>query len=366
MGLNWAIAGGGTGGHVTPALALGEAAAERGDQVLFIGSQQGLEARWVPEAGFELVTLGSGQVMGRSLAGRAMGVLRILGSVAAARRALARFDADVVLSVGGYAAMPASLAAALRRTPLVLVEPNAVPGRVNRLCARFAGQIFVGFDDAVRRFSNAHAEVRNTGIPLRRALVARFDDAPSRRTPEPPFRLFVFGGSQGAHQINQLMKASLPQLRDLPVEVVHQSGDRDREELQGAYRDAGIAAEVVAFETDMPTRYRWADLAICRAGALTVAELALSGLPALLIPYPFAADNHQAANAGEFEREGAGIGLHELPRDGSDASHLVSLLRELLAAPKRLQDMSVAASRLARPDAATRVIDTCAQWLEVA
>ena len=366
MGLNWAIAGGGTGGHVTPALALGEAAAERGDQVLFIGARQGLETRLVPQAGFELVTLGSGQVMGRSLVGRATGVLRILGSVAAARRALARFDADVVLSVGGYAAMPTSLAAALRRTPLVLVEPNAVPGRVNRLCARFAGQIFVGFEDAVQRFSSAHAEVRNAGIPLRRALVARFRDAPPRRTPVPPFRLFVFGGSQGAHQINQVMKASLPQLRGLPLEIVHQSGDADREELESAYRDAQIAAQVVAFETDMPTRYRWADLAICRAGALTVAELALSGLPALLIPYPFATDNHQAANAGEFEREGAAIGLHELPRDGSDGRHLVSLLCELLAEPQRLQDMSAAASRLARPDAATGVINACAQWLEVA
>lgn len=366
MGVNWAIAGGGTGGHVSPALALGEAAAQRGDQVLFIGARQGLETRLVPQAGFELVTLGSGQVMGRGFAGRVSGVLGILGAVGSARRTLARFNADVVLSVGGYAAMPTSLAAILRRTPLVLVEPNAIPGRVNRMCARFAKQIFVGFEDAGAHFSTSDAQVLNTGIPLRRALVAAFSGAPPRRTPERPFRLLVFGGSQGSHQINVAMQAALPRLSDLPLEIFHQTGDADRELLERAYRGAEISAKVVGFEEDMPARYRWADLAVCRAGALTVAELALSGLPALLVPYPFAADNHQAANAQELEREGAGISLHDLPRDGGDGSQVASLLRELFSSPARLREMGAAATRLARPDAASVVIDTCAERLEVA
>ena len=366
MGLNWAIAGGGTGGHVSPALALGEAAAQRGDQVLFIGARQGLETRLVPQAGFELVTLGSGQVMGRGRLGQAVGVLGILGSVWAARRALADFEADVVLSVGGYASMPASLAATLRRTPLVLVEPNAVPGRVNRYCSRFAREIFVGFEDATRHFSDVRAAVHNSGVPLRRGLVATFRNTSPRRTPEPPFRLFVFGGSQGAHQINEAIKASLPSLAELPLEIIHQSGEADRDDLVSAYREAGIHAEVVAFEDNMPARYRWADLAVCRSGALTVAELALAGLPALLVPYPFAADNHQAANAREFAREGAGICVSDLPQNGGDGSQLASRLRDLLASPQRLQTMSAAASRLARPDSANQIIHRCAQWLEVA
>ncbi|MBW2272048.1 MAG: undecaprenyldiphospho-muramoylpentapeptide beta-N-acetylglucosaminyltransferase [Deltaproteobacteria bacterium] len=377
MQRSWVIAGGGTGGHVTPALALGEELQRRGEKVLFIGSERGLEAQLVPESGFELVALPSQQVMGRSIAGRLRGALGILASVGRARTELKRCRANAVLSVGGYAAMPAALAALTRRTPLFLVEPNAVPGRVNRLCARFARRVFVGFEAAAKALGGAAKRSECTGVPLRAALVESFavagpgaakDAEPRpgrvpRRKPHAPFRLLVFGGSQGARQINHAMMRAAPHLAGLGIEIFHQAGEADREAVLGAYADAGLPVEVVAFERNMPARYAWADIAVCRAGALTVAELALSGLPALLVPYPYAADDHQAANARELERAGAARRLEGLEDSDESGARLAGILAELFAAPERLVAMGEAASSLARPGAAARIIDLCTQSL---
>jgi len=371
--MSFAIAGGGTGGHVTPALALGEAIRRRdaGDRILFIGSDRGLEARLVPESGFELEALGSRQVMGRGVLGRIAGAIAILGASVRAWRVLGRFRPDVVISVGGYAAMPAGLAAIARRVPLVLVEPNAVPGRVNRMLARFARRIFVGFEAAGRslargRRPNADGDpdVRCFGIPLRARLVDAFcDRSAPRRKPAPPFRLLVFGGSQGARQINDAMRDALPRLASLPLEVFHQTGEADRERVALAYAEAGVPAQVVAFERDMPARYRWADLAVCRSGALTVAELALAGLPALLVPYPYAADDHQAANAAELEEAGAALRLDARALDGEAlADALIGLFHE----PARLEAMAAAAAELGRPDAASRIVADCSTLAEAA
>ena len=185
MALSWIIAGGGTGGHVTPALALGEVIAARGESLLFIGSDQGLEARLVPEAGFELLTLPSQQVMGRSLIGKLSGAFRILAQVGRAQAALRERNADVVVSVGGFAAMPAALAALLTRRPLVLVEPNAIPGRVNRLTARFARRVFMGFDSAARHLPRS-GKLKPVGIPLRRNLTEAFAKGETRPAPRSP------------------------------------------------------------------------------------------------------------------------------------------------------------------------------------
>jgi UDP-N-acetylglucosamine--N-acetylmuramyl-(pentapeptide) pyrophosphoryl-undecaprenol N-acetylglucosamine transferase len=338
MALSWIIAGGGTGGHVTPALALGEAIARReaGDRILFIGSDRGLEARLVPEAGFQLEALPSRQVMGLGPLGRVLGALSILRAALHAQRAIGRFRADLVVSVGGYAAMPSVIAAALRRTPLILVEPNAQPGRVNRLAARVARRVFVGSPAAVERLGldPDSQRARCVGVPLRESLIAAFRNAPERRPLEAPYHLLVFGGSQGARQINQAVMDALPLLGDLPLRVFHQAGEADRERVEAAYAKSGIEAEVVDFEPEMPKRYRWADLALCRSGALTVAELALAALPALLVPYPFAGERLAAA------------------------------LRELLDDPSLLAAMSGAASDLGRPDAAHRVIQECVALLE--
>lgn len=364
MALNWVIAGGGTGGHVTPALALAEAITARSadDQIVIMGSDRGLESKLVPRAGFQLVTLSSQQVVGRGLAGRLWGGAHIAAAALRARGELARREADIVVSVGGYAAMPAVLATRLRRTPLALVEPNAMPGRANRMACRLAGRLFVGFASTAQRLGLPDSDPRLEllGIPLRRALVDAFASDVTRRVPEAPYRVLVFGGSQGARQINDAVIDALPEWADLPLEVFHQTGEADCERVSAAYAKSSVGAQVVAFENDMPARYRWADLAVCRAGALTIAELALAGLPALLIPYPFAADDHQAANAQELEAAGAARSL--------DAHHLgggvvASAVRELLAAPEQLAEMSRAASSLARPEAANAIVEVCARWI---
>jgi len=356
MALSWIVAGGGTGGHVTPALALGEAIVARGDRVLFVGSEHGLEARLVPAAGFELVSLPSQQVMGRGLLGRLRGVLSILGAVGPARRALGGVGADIVLTVGGYAAMPVVLAAWLTRTPLALINPDSIPGRVNRLSAPLAKRIYVGFESAAERLSSRRVTARFTGIPLRASMIEAFAGR-TRRRPEPPFHLLVAGGSQGARQLNDAMMDALPRLADQPLEVFHQSGAADRERVAEAYAKAGVAAEVVAFASDMPARYAWADLALCRVGAVTCAELALSGLPALLVPYPHAADDHQTVNAAELEAAGAARRLDPATLDGP---RVVRELCELFEAPDVLTRMSEAATRRARPRAASEIVEDCA------
>jgi UDP-N-acetylglucosamine--N-acetylmuramyl-(pentapeptide) pyrophosphoryl-undecaprenol N-acetylglucosamine transferase len=360
MARRWVIAGGGTGGHVTPALALGEAIAERGDAVLFIGSARGLESRLVPAAGFPIELLPSEQVMGRSLWGRLRGALSILRSVGAARRAMREFGTDVVLSVGGYAAMPSAIAAWTLRRPLFLVEPNAIPGRVNRLTARFARSVFVGFESAGRHLPPGR-ETLCVGVPLRRALEGAFGESGPQRAPGRPLRVLVFGGSQGARQLNEHVPEALARLGAEAVEVFHQTGEADREAVERRYAEAGLRATVVAFEPDMPARYRWADLAICRAGALTVAELALAGMPALLVPYPFAADDHQAANARALEAAGAARCLEARPLD---VEALATAVAELVADPERLVAMREAARGLARPRAARRIVELCLERLD--
>jgi len=360
MTKRWVIAGGGTGGHVTPALALGEALRQRGDEVLFIGSARGLESRLVPDAGFDLEVLPSEQFMGRNLPGRIRGAFSILRSVGTACRLLRRFDASAVISVGGYAAMPAALAARIMRRPLFLVEPNAIPGRVNRLTARFARTVFVGFE-STRGSLPDRTESVCVGVPLRRALYRAFATRAKKDVPSPPLRIFVFGGSQGARQLNENVPKALSRLRKKSVEVFHQAGEADRAAVAARYAELGLPAEVVAFEHDMPKRYEWADLAICRAGALTVAELALAGMPALLVPYPFAADDHQVANARALEEAGAARCLDARPLD---LHALAQAVAELVTTPGRLVLMRTAAERLARPHAARDIIEHCSARLE--
>jgi UDP-N-acetylglucosamine--N-acetylmuramyl-(pentapeptide) pyrophosphoryl-undecaprenol N-acetylglucosamine transferase len=191
--------------------------------------------------------------------------------------------------------------------------------------------------------------------------VEAFAGVAQRRTAERPFRLLVSGGSQGAHQINQAMIETAPRLDPADLEIFHQTGEADLERVEAAYRTASLRAEVVAFESDMPRRYRWADLALCRAGALTVAELALAGLPALLVPYPYAADDHQRANAAALVATGAARLLDDQPLDGE---RVAQTLQDLFASPEQLTAMSTSAMKLARPDAAARIIEDCSNRVE--
>jgi UDP-N-acetylglucosamine--N-acetylmuramyl-(pentapeptide) pyrophosphoryl-undecaprenol N-acetylglucosamine transferase len=356
----YAIAGGGTGGHVTPALALAEAIAARGDTPFLLGGEIGLERRLVPEAGFELVTLPSGQMMGRGLGAKLRSGVATLRGARAAWNELRRRDPAVLISVGGYASVPGVLAAFAQRIPIALVEPNAMPGRANRLAARLARAIFLQFDAAAERLEGS-AQTHVTGAPLRRDLVAAFGKAPPRRTPGRPLRVFVFGGSQGARQINEAMMDAAPRLDPRRFEIFHQTGEADRERVAAAYAATSLPARAVAFEPDMPTRYAESDLALCRSGALTLAELALARLPALLVPYPFAADDHQAANARAATDAGA---ARLLPSQPLTADDLVAALEELAEHPDRLMKMSEAQASLARPDAAQQIVEVCAAWTE--
>ncbi len=357
--MRWLVAGGGTGGHVTPALALAERIAARGDRVLLLGSEHGLETRLVPDAGFELKALPSRQVMGQGLAGRVAAVIAMLRATAQARRALRTFGPQVVVSVGGYASVPAVTAAVLARLPVALVEPNAIPGRANRLAARFAKRIFVQFEQSGRIFGRSidPARILATGIPLRTSLIESFADAPPRSRASGPLRVLVFGGSQGARQINEAMMEAARTLEPAAYRIFHQSGEADRDRVEAAYSAAGLDAEVVAFEPEMPKRYRQADVAVCRSGALTVAELALAALPALLIPYPYAADDHQTANAAALRDSGAAKLLDPAALSGA---LLVEELESLRRAPERLHEMSGRAAKLAHPDAAERIVEECA------
>jgi UDP-N-acetylglucosamine--N-acetylmuramyl-(pentapeptide) pyrophosphoryl-undecaprenol N-acetylglucosamine transferase len=357
----WVVAGGGTGGHVTPALALAERIRARGDEVLLLGSSHGLESRLVPEAGFALRVLPAAQIMGKGLLARIGAVFAIARGVLAARKVLRAERSEIVVSVGGYASVPAALAAAWLRLPLAIVEPNAEPGRANRGMARLARRIFVHFERAAQRLAPpGDTRVTTPGIPLRTALVEAFAAAPTRHAPTPPLSLLVFGGSQGAKQLNDAMLELAPRLRE-GLRIVHQTGEADRERVAAGYAAAGVEAEVVDFAPDMPRRYREADLALCRAGALTVAELAMAGLPALLVPYPYAADDHQRANAEALEAAGA---ARVLPSRPLESEMLAEALLGFVAAPNSLKPMSEAASRLARPDAADDIVAACAELLE--
>jgi UDP-N-acetylglucosamine--N-acetylmuramyl-(pentapeptide) pyrophosphoryl-undecaprenol N-acetylglucosamine transferase len=251
-----------------------------------------------------------------------------------------------------------TLAALLLRRPLAVLEANARPGAANRLVARRARLVFVEFEAAGRALTGRAADprVRVTGLPLRRELLAAFAGAPPPRTPAPPFRLFVFGGSQGARQINDALLAILPRLDAARFELVHQTGESDRERVAAAYAAAGLRATVVAFERDMAARYRAADLVVCRAGAMTLAELALAGRPALLVPLTHTGGGEQLENARERERAGAALVI-DPARDTGEA--LLEALEKLLADPAQLAAMGAAAARLARPDAAERILAEC-------
>jgi UDP-N-acetylglucosamine--N-acetylmuramyl-(pentapeptide) pyrophosphoryl-undecaprenol N-acetylglucosamine transferase len=354
----WVVAGGGTGGHVTPALALAERIEARGDAVLVMGSEHGLERRLVPEAGYELVALPAQQIMGRGLLGRLAASVAMLRAIVTAWRRLGKAQSQIVVSVGGYASFPAVLAARMRRIPIALVEPNAIPGRANLAAARFAARIFVQFDAAAEVFARRVPgdRVRVWGIPLRTRLIDAFASV-ERRSPQAPFRLLVFGGSQGAKQINDAMIEAAARLDPAKIEIFHQTGAADRERVAAAYATAGVEAAVVAFTDDMPDRYAWADLALCRSGALTVAELALAGLPALLVPYPYAADDHQTANALALAEVDA---ARVFGADSFSADDLVRTLEEFFDDPAKLESMGAAASKLAHRDAARRIVEDCA------
>src|SRR5712691_5478230 len=338
------LAGGGTGGHVIPALAIAqELKRDYVAEVLFIGTARGIENRLVPAAGFPLRLVEVGALKNVSLATRLKTVVDLPRAVWDSWRMLSEFRPHVVIGVGGYASGPAMFAAALSGFPTLAFEPNVVPGFANRLVAPMVSAAAVHFQETCRYFRRC----RVTGVPVRQA----FFEVPNNQNKNDQTTLLIFGGSQGAHSINQAMIESLSLLREvLPnLRVVHQTGERDYNDAQAAYQRAGVSAAVYRIIDDMPAAFARADLLICRSGASTVAEVAAAGKPAILIPFARAADDHQRVNAQALERAGAAVMLEE---SSLTSKRLLELLSSLLQDGKRLKQMGAAARELAHPEAA--------------
>ena len=346
------IAGGGTGGHVIPALAIAQQLKQQfGAEVLFIGTARGIETRLVPQAGFPLELIEVGALKNVSLMTRAKTLFDLPRAIAACSRMFTDFDPEVVIGVGGYASGPAMAAAIRRPLPTLAFEPNVVPGFANRMIARWVSAAAVHFEETCRYFPNC----RVTGVPVRPAFFSIPPKEDSSNVGGPP-TLLVFGGSQGARAINRAMIESLPGLRGkIPgIQIIHQTGQRDYDQVFAAYRRSGISGEVHKFIDDMPGTFGRADLLVCRSGASTVGEITAAGKPAIFVPFPAAADDHQNVNARALERAGAAVVVEE---SNLGAAYLVETIAALIADPVRLRGMAVAARSLAHPKAVEEIAE---------
>ncbi len=349
MKLRMMIAGGGTGGHLFPGIAVADAARRRdsGTAILFVGSARGIEARVVPGSGFELELLPGAPLRGRGIAGK-VGALGTLGAgIMRARAVVRRFRPDVVVGLGGYASAPAVVAGRLAGVPIVLLEQNAKPGMTTRLLGRFADRVCVSFPDTVTGFAPGRAVV--TGNPVRTFPTRAAASAESKAG----VTIAIVGGSAGAHRLNDAGPALHAALADVPnLRIIHQTGLAEEAAVRSAYAGAPNV-DVRAFITDMGEVYATADLIVCRAGATTIAELAAQGLPAIFVPYPHAADDHQRANAEALVRGGAARVVLDHQATGGK---LAEEIRDLLARPDQLVEMRKCMRQFARPDAAERVL----------
>ncbi len=349
------ITAGGTGGHVFPALAVAEQLAARGAEVVWLGTRRGLEARLVPDAGIPIEWLTVSGLRGSGL-GRLITAPWMLGrSLLQSLTILRRLRPRLVLGMGGFVSGPGGLAARLLGIPLVVHEQNAIAGMTNRWLARFASRVLEALPGAFPPERRATV----VGNPVRPAIAALPGPTERLSGRQGPVRLLVLGGSQGARALNHKVPEALARLpAGIEVEVRHQAGGKLLDEAQNAYAEAGIPARLEPFIEDMAAAYGWADLVLCRAGALTVAELAAAGVASLLVPFPHAVDDHQTANARFLEQVGA---ARILPQDTLDADQLADELARLLGDSGRRLAMAEAARALARPDAAETVARICLQ-----
>jgi UDP-N-acetylglucosamine--N-acetylmuramyl-(pentapeptide) pyrophosphoryl-undecaprenol N-acetylglucosamine transferase len=345
------IAGGGTGGHLFPGIAVARELVRRGVAVSFVGSDYGIERSAVPRAGFEVDLLSIRGVRGEGVAGVARAGWRVPASIVAALGILRRRRPALVVGVGGYASFPAVIAAAVLRVPIVLLEQNSSPGLATKCLAPLAARICVAFE-ATAGILGRRSLV--TGNPVR-GFVGDGDGRRLPREPGAPFRVLVFGGSAGAHRLNVVVPEALARV-GTPLEITHQTGERDAGDVLAAYAKLGLPARVLPFIDDMEAAYRAADLVVCRAGATTIAELTALGLPAILVPFPFAAGDHQRLNAETLVHAGAAWMV--LDRE-LDPDRLAALVRGAIDDPAGLAAMRERSRSLGHPDAAARVADEC-------
>ena len=353
------IAGGGTGGHLFPGMAVAEEflARDPSNEVLFVGTEHGIEARAVPAAGYRIELITAAGIRGKGIFSQLKGVAMMLYGYALSRKILKSFQPDMVLGVGGYASLPMVLAAKGMQTPRYIHEQNAIPGMTNKLLARFSDRVFITLEESDKFFPKEKTLL--TGNPLRRQIlnmVAVVRSELSLSVPKPSFRLFVFGGSQGAHAINSAMIAALPRLANLSdrLEICHQTGENDYTEVRAAYAGSEIPSTVQPFISDMAAEYHKADLIICRAGATTIAEVTACGKACLFIPFPHAVDDHQRRNAEALLKKQACFMLLEYELSGE---RLTTMIRDLMNEPLTLRQTGELAFSLARLDAATIIVD---------
>jgi UDP-N-acetylglucosamine--N-acetylmuramyl-(pentapeptide) pyrophosphoryl-undecaprenol N-acetylglucosamine transferase len=348
------IMAGGTGGHVFPALALARLLQARSHEVIWLGTQRGLEARVVPAEGFPIEWLSVGGLRGKGLTTLLAAPFNLLRALWQALRIVRRHRPAVVVGLGGFVTGPGGLAAWLCRRPLIIHEQNAIAGFTNRCLAYLAREVLTAFPSAFA----GNAKVRLIGNPVRGDIAAL--PAPAQRFAQrtQPIRLLVVGGSLGAMRLNTAVPAALALLaaQSTKFSVRHQAGEKHLAATQSAYHEAGVEGEVTPFIADMADALGWADLAICRAGALTIAELAAAGVGAILVPYPHAVDDHQTSNAQYLVDAGA---AHRIADAQLDAPMLASLIGSLCVDRARLLSMAEAARREAKPNAAADLLQSC-------
>lgn len=348
------IMAGGTGGHVYPALAVAQRLIALGQDVVWLGTRNGLEARVIPEHGIPILWISVAGLRGKGVVSWLTAPFKLIRALFQSLAVLRRINPRVVVGMGGFASGPGGLAAWITRRPLVIHEQNAVAGLTNRVLARFAARVLEAFP---RSFAGTHAKAETLGNPVRRDIIALPGPAQRLANRQGPLRLLILGGSQGALHLNRVVPAALAMMPDSPaLEIKHQSGDRTLDEAVAAYREHRVDAQIVPFIDDMSAAYGWADLVICRAGALTVFELAAAGLGAVLVPFPAATDDHQTKNAEWLAQNSAGV---LMPENELSAKSLAELLARLLSDRDGLLKMAANARRLAAPDACERVAEIC-------
>jgi len=339
------MAAGGTGGHVIPGLAVARELRHRGHRATFVGTRRGMECKLVPAEGFELKLIDIGGL-------NRVGFMRKLTTLAQlpfTTLGCLRDASDAVFSMGGYVAGPPVMAALMRRTPVVVMEPNAVAGFTNRVIGRFVTRAIISFAETARYFPAGRAQA--TGLPVREEF---FRIAPKPRSAQ--LNLLITGGSLGSRTLNQAARQSWPLFRKsgFSIRIVHQTGASDFDRLTEEFAKSGLDGEVAPFIADMPAAFAAADLIVCRSGAGTVSELAAAGRASILVPFPFAADDHQARNAEAMERGGAA----RLVRDSeTNGEKLFAIVTELAHADAALEGMAAAARKFAKPGAAGKAAD---------
>jgi UDP-N-acetylglucosamine--N-acetylmuramyl-(pentapeptide) pyrophosphoryl-undecaprenol N-acetylglucosamine transferase len=359
-GLAMIVAGGGTGGHLFPGVAIAEEFLGRNpaNRVLFIGTERGLEKRVLSGLGLPLETLKVEGLQGRGPLRILGSLLKIPGSLLSSVRILRAFRPAIVVGVGGYASGPAVLTARLMGIKTAIAEQNAFPGLTNRILGRIVHRIFVTFPESARWLPAGRTRV--TGNPIRIAFMA--DGADGQRK-DPRFTLLVFGGSQGAHAINGVVIDALEGLEHLKerIRFIHQTGEKDLETVSQAYRERGFAAEVSPFIAEMAAAYRAADLLLCRAGATSIAEITAGGKAAILVPFPFAVNDHQTKNAELLARTGA---AQMIPERELNGPRLAEIIEQLYRHPEEIKRMETASTAMGNIRAAAAIVDECLELVK--